>query len=65
MAAELTQALLWETILTLREVDLMTSREAAGTCLVRFTWTTAQVQAKLVELQERLQQQNYREQLYP
>ncbi|GHA81836.1 hypothetical protein [Pontibacter akesuensis] len=54
MAAETTQALLWDTILMLRGTGRMTSREAAAICLVRFTWTPEQAKAKLEGLQERL-----------
>ncbi|PRY13810.1 hypothetical protein CLV24_105180 [Pontibacter ummariensis] len=40
-------------ILKLREAGLMTSREAASLCLVRFTRTTEQAEACLRELEER------------
>ncbi|RDV10736.1 hypothetical protein DXT99_25860 [Pontibacter diazotrophicus] len=47
------QQLIWENILKLREAGLMTNREAADICLVRFTWTEEQAKARLAELKER------------
>lgn len=53
MPMQTVQQLIWENILNLREAGLMTNREAANLCLVRFTWTTEQARAKLTELKER------------
>lgn len=47
------QQLIWKGILKLRASGLMTNREAANLCLVRFTWTKEQATAKLAELEER------------
>ena len=53
MPIQTIQRLLWDTILMLREAELMTNKEAASICLVRFTWTPEQAKARLTELQER------------
>ncbi len=53
IGASTTQAMLWNTILLLRGAGLMTNREAANICLVHFTWTQEQAEARLQELQER------------
>lgn len=50
---QVVQQQLWENILKLREAGLMTNREAANLCLVRFTLTPEQAKAKLTELEER------------
>lgn len=47
------QQLIWENIPKLREANMMTNREAANLCLVRFTWTPEQAKARLTELKER------------
>ncbi|MFD3002614.1 hypothetical protein ACFS7Z_19745 [Pontibacter toksunensis] len=47
------QQLIWENILKLREANMMTNREAANLCLVRFTWSEKEARAKLTELKER------------
>ncbi|RDV11105.1 hypothetical protein DXT99_25160 [Pontibacter diazotrophicus] len=47
------QQQVWSNILKLREAGLMTNREAADICLVRFTWTLEQAIARLAELKER------------
>ncbi|WP_162055800.1 hypothetical protein [Pontibacter pamirensis] len=47
------QQLIWENILKLREAKMMTNREAANLCLVRFTWSEKEARAKLTELKER------------
>jgi hypothetical protein len=38
MPMQVVQQLIWENILILREANLMTNREAADLCLMRFTW---------------------------
>jgi len=53
MPVQVVQQLIWENILKLREANLMTNREAADICLVRFTWIEEQARAKLKELEER------------
>lgn len=53
MDASRIQELIWDAILILRNANLMTSKEAASICLVRFTWTETRAMAKLKELQER------------
>ena len=52
------QQQIWENILNLREAGLMTNREAANLCLVRFTWTEEQAKARLKELEERYTNRN-------
>ena len=47
------QQLIWERILKLRASGLVTNREAANLCLVRFTWTKGKAMAKLAELEDR------------
>ncbi|PRY13785.1 hypothetical protein CLV24_105155 [Pontibacter ummariensis] len=53
MPVQAVQQLIWENILKLREAGLMTNREAANLCLVRFTWSESEAKAKLTELKER------------
>ncbi len=53
MDASKVQELIWDAILTLRNANLMTNKEAVSICLVRFTWTEARAKTKLKELQER------------
>lgn len=53
MPMQVVQQLIWDTLLELREACLVTNREAADICLVRFTWTEEQAKAKLTELEER------------
>jgi len=48
------QTLLWDAMVLLKESGRMSNKEAAGICLVRFTWSTEQVQAKLEELTNRI-----------
>ena len=53
MPVQAVQQQIWENILNLREANLMTNREAADICLVRFTWSEREAKAKLTELKER------------
>ena len=58
MPMQAVQQSIWENILKLREEGLMTNREAANLCLVRFTWSESEAKAKLTELKERYPNRN-------